>query len=268
MNKRDKFINIKSILSTVLNIIFYTILTILIIIIGLMITYCVTAKIYAKKGEEYQPPFALYMIISPSMVPNINVYDVIVNKRLDDINKLKVGDIITFKSNSIISNGLTVTHRIYKIDKKNNELIFTTKGDNNQNPDVGTIKKDDIYGKVILKLPQLGRITYFLGNKGVWLILILIPALGVIIYDILKILKLLNLQDKILDVKQQEKINLNNKNSNKKTDKKNNDIYLLNKEDEEDKKADKNDMFYVKQDKKKKSVNLPKLKSDSKKNKK
>lgn len=217
-NKGNK--NIKKILYNVCNVVFYTIFFVLIFLICLIGIYYFMAKHYAKKGVDYQPPISLYMIISPSMVPNINVYDVVVNKRVNDVNKLKVGDIITFRSNSIISNGLTVTHRIYKIEKHNDELIFTTKGDNNQNPDLGTITKKDIYGQVMLKIPQLGRVTYFLGNKGMLLILIVIPALGIIIYDILKLFKIFDLEDKVLD-KNSKKINSkrskkgNNKNNSK-----------------------------------------------------
>ena len=45
---------------------------------------------------------------------------------------------------------------------------------------------------------------------------------------------------------------------------KNSDLYLLGKKDEEEKSSDKDEMFYVKQSKKTKKVDLPKLKSESK----
>ncbi len=272
MNKKGRFINLKNIFSTILNVIFYTILFILIFIIVLMVYYFISAKIYAKKGEKYQPPFSLYMIISPSMVPNINVYDVVLNKKVNDVKDLKVGDVITFKSNSIISNGLTVTHRINKIDKKDGKLIFTTKGDNNQNVDSGTVTQDNIYGKVILKLPQLGRVTSFLGNKGVWLIVVVIPALGIIIYDILKLFKLVGLKDKVIDIGKPINIKKNKKNENMqvlKTDNENDELYLLNKKnDENNKKENPKNMFYINQDKNNIPFELPKLKEEEKNDKK
>ena len=49
------------------------------------------------------------------MLPTIQVYDVVVNQRIDDPTKLQEGDIITFISQSKINYGETITHRIIKV---------------------------------------------------------------------------------------------------------------------------------------------------------
>ena len=278
MDKKGKFINFKNIFSTILNIIFYTIFFLLVLIVCMIIFYFIISKIFTKKGEDTRPPFALYMIVSPSMEPNINVYDVVLDKKVNNINKLKVGDVITFKSNSIISNGLVVTHRINKIENNNGEIYFITKGDNNQNPDSGKVNNENIYGKVIMKIPQLGRLTTFLSNRGVWLIVIVLPSLAIIIYDIFKLIQLIKLKNKVDDIEEptddlheeiqdnyeeqnisyDEKINLDTTNEDD-----NDELYLLDKKNEDDNIANKNDMFYIAQEKKDIPFDLPKLKDET-----
>ena len=84
MSKRsEKFSSISSKIKFVSGIISWVVLVILVIIALLLLYYFVSAKIYAQKGEEYKPAFALYTILSPSMVPNIKVYDVIVFPSFD-----------------------------------------------------------------------------------------------------------------------------------------------------------------------------------------
>jgi signal peptidase len=143
------------------------------------------------------------------MTPNINVYDVVVTVKTD-ISKLKVGDVISFYTNEVNVNGLTITHRIYQIVEQDGGRYFKTKGDYNQYVDKWTVKPEDIVGKVIFKIPQLGRVQFFLGTKGGWLIAILIPALAIIAYDIYKVIKLIFIRQKIISYQKEEDIEENN----------------------------------------------------------
>ena len=59
----------------------YSILLILIFVALAFILYFMDMQANAKKGIYKQPLFGAYIIISPSMVPSINVYDAIVIKR-------------------------------------------------------------------------------------------------------------------------------------------------------------------------------------------
>lgn len=182
------------------------VLTIL-IVIGLFLLFVfVTAKVSEKNGTN--PPVNLYTIISPSMTPTINVYDVVVTVKVNP-SKLKVGDVISFYTNEANVNGLTVTHRISQIIPSNNGNIFKTKGDYNKYVDKWTVSPNDVVGKVYFRLPQLGRVQFFLGSKGGWLIAILIPALGVISYDIYKIIKLIFIRQKIKEYQKEEDIEEN-----------------------------------------------------------
>ena len=182
---------------------------ILLIFIGLCLLFVfVSTKVADKKGKT--PPINLYTIISPSMTPNINVYDVVVAVRTNT-KKLKVGDIISFYTNEVNVNGLTITHRIYQVIPDGDSYHYKTKGDFNDYIDKWVVNENDIVGKVYFKIPQLGRVQFFLGSKGGWLIAILIPALAIISYDIWKIIKLVLIRQKILSYQKEEDIKENKK---------------------------------------------------------
>ena len=206
----EKKNNVKGILKYIVKTISMAMLVVLVTVGLLLLFVFISTKVANKKGAR--PPINLYTIISPSMTPNINVYDVVVTVKTD-ISKLKVGDVISFYTNEVNVNGLTITHRIYQIVEQDGGHYFKTKGDYNQYVDKWTVKENDIVGKVVFKLPQLGRIQFFLGSRGGWLIAILIPALAIIAYDIYKIIKLILIRQKILLYQKQEDIKENN-NSN------------------------------------------------------
>jgi len=200
------FKNISKIISTIIS---YSCLIIL-IIIGLIFTvYIVDVKFQQSKGGIPKPLFGAYVIISGSMEPNIHVYDVIVSKRTDTT-ELKEGDVITFYSNDSRFYGVTVTHRIVEvIDAEKG--IFRTRGDANNVEDDALTIGENIIGKVVMRIPQLGRLQFFLASKGGWLIVVLIPCLAIISYDIVKIAKLTS---KKASTKKQLKTN-SNKTKNK-----------------------------------------------------
>ena len=137
------------------------------------------------KGDS--PLFSTYVIVTPSMVPTIKIDDAIVVKRVDNDN-YKVGDIITYASNDVNYEGLAITHRIVDkqtIDEKTS--IYTTKGDNNKVIDPVSVKTDAIYGKVLFKVPKVGRIQEFFSHPANYLYCLLIPAVIFITYDVTKI---------------------------------------------------------------------------------
>ena len=193
MNKKKG----NSILKLILNIISWTIFALLILIALFLLYYAIATQIYAKKGEKYKPAFSLYTIISGSMKPNINVYDVVVDTKVDNPEDIKVGDIITFTSSSSLTYGVTITHRVIAIDNSNGVYRYRTQGDNNLVPDDTYVEFGNVLGKVLFKVPQLGRVQFLLLKAGSWLFIILIPSLGIVIYDILKVLKLAGTKKKI-----------------------------------------------------------------------
>ena len=195
-------------ISKVLSVIGTIVLICLIIIGSLMFYFNSKAKAAEKRGISYVPPFGLYTIISGSMEPSIHVYDVVVAVNEKDLSKIKVGDIITFISTWDVNYGLTVTHRVQKVSKNSyGEYQFTTKGDNNQDPDGAVVTQQNFVGKVVARLPYLGKLQFFLATKMGWFMVVFIPALGVIIYDMFKIFKLVVLKQQIDNVETYDDLN-------------------------------------------------------------
>lgn len=197
--KRNKFLQaINKILKWLSTLILVILVMIGIVLIGIFIS----GKVAQSKGKT--PPISLYTIISPSMTPNIKVYDVVVVKTTDT-SALQVGDVISFYSNNVYFDGKPITHRI--VEKYNTEegISYITKGDANAVVDNEYVYEQNIVGKVIFKIPALGRVQFFLASQGGWFIAILIPALAVISYDIVKIAKLVAVKNKINRIKKQGK---------------------------------------------------------------
>lgn len=179
----------------------YSVFLIMILVFLVIIINFIDQKNNLKKGIPKPALVSAYTIVSPSMVPNINVLDVIITTRVSDPSKIKVGDVITFNSTDYRSSGVTVTHRVKKIEKTSDgKYLFTTKGDANNTEDATRQPFSSIYGKVLLRLPKLGYIQYILSTVLGWLLLIIIPTVLIIGADIIKIIKTIkddpNLKDK------------------------------------------------------------------------
>ncbi len=195
--KQNENYNFKSTAKFIANVISWTILALLVIIAVFLLYYFIANKIADKNGERFTPAVGLYTIVSPSMTPNLNVYDVILDVKVKKPTDIKVGDIITFVSTSAISKGYTVTHRVIALVETENGIEYKTQGDNNMSPDATTVQFKNVLGKVVLKIPKLGKIQYFLSSAHGWLIIVVIPAILIIMSDIYKILKLSNAQKKV-----------------------------------------------------------------------
>ena len=182
-----------------------TALLIVLIIVGLFLVYYLFSAKMVAKNPAFEPKINLYTIVSGSMEPNIRVYDVILDYKVSSPADLKIGDVITFRSTSSISKDLIVTHRIIGTKEVNGKVEYITKGDFNSSADSDTAKFDHIIGKVILKFPQLGRIQFFLATRMGWFLVVLLPAMCVIIYDVIKLIRLIALK------KSEEQVKVDNK---------------------------------------------------------
>ena len=183
-------VSFKAILKYLSTVITWSIFVVLIACAGFLAYYYISLQVYSSKGEQYKPKYSIYTIVSPSMVPNIKVYDVVINVKIDSPSEIKVGDIITFISTSSITNGMTITHRVKDVQIVNGEYQYTTKGDNNAGPDTAPALYKNIIGKAVLKLPQLGRVQFFVASKMGWICVVVLPAFYVIMKDVLKLIKL------------------------------------------------------------------------------
>lgn len=165
------------------------VMTLIILVFSFLTFYFGDLMYNVKSGNYKSPLLSAYVIASPSMVPTIKVNDAVIIKRVNNDN-LQVGDIITFANDDLNVNGYTITHRIVgKEQTSNGEYIYYTKGDNNNREDNGIVKKEDIYGKVILKIPKIGFIQNFITKPTGFFISILVPMTLFVFYELIRVLK-------------------------------------------------------------------------------
>lgn len=195
LKENEIFKKIKWWFNFISTILMNSIIVILILIgILLLIYYVDVIKSFAQGNRDRQPLYQAYVIISQSMEPNIHVQDAILIKRADEY---QIGDVCTYLSKNPNYFGIMITHRIIGIDKNaNGEKVYIFKGDNNYSADTLPVTKDQVYGKVIMKIPKIGYIQYFLSNAYGWIIAIVIPCVGIITLDIMKLIKNLGSKNK------------------------------------------------------------------------
>jgi len=126
-------------------------------------------------------------VYTGSMEPAIPVGSVVVIKPVNP-ETLKIGDIICFQ----LSEPTSITHRIINITDEG----FVTKGDANEDPDQWIVKKENVIGKVILTIPFIGYIGYFVRTPIGFILLIILPASLIIILEIRNIIKELRKKNK------------------------------------------------------------------------
>lgn len=176
-------------LQKILKVISSIIFVVLIIIIVLFAVYILGVKYLEKENRLDEVPINFYTILTQSMYPKIKAGDIIITYQNKD-DKYKVGDIITYVSSNKSARGLTITHRVTEVLLVNDEYVYKTKGDNNNAGDSGTVPENDVMGKYIFKIPKAGYIQQFLVTRFGWITAIVLPCLGVIIYDIIKVFKI------------------------------------------------------------------------------
>lgn len=168
-------------------------IVVMLLLVGvLLLVYYVDVMKSMKSGGNHQPLFQAYVIISQSMEPTIHVQDAIIVKREDN---LKVGDVCTYISKNPSYLGIMITHRIIGVTTSpTGEKLYTFKGDSNFSADPMPVEKDQIYGKVIMKVPKVGYIQYFLSNAYGWIIAVVTPCVGIIAFDVIKLIRIKRLK--------------------------------------------------------------------------
>lgn len=144
---------------------------VLIIGVGVVVIWLV---IWASFGSN---PF--YVVSSGSMVPVLQINDVLVVRDGGSWDDLRVGDIIVF--NKPEGEDRVIVHRIAEIDvDSDGDRVIRTKGDANPASIPGTdfpIREDDYIGKVIYVVPGVGVITKIISPPVNYIIIAIILAI-------------------------------------------------------------------------------------------
>ncbi len=135
---------------------------------------------------------------------HIEVDDLIFVKNADTAN-LGVGQVITFmETRNGERTGAAITHRIIEITEKDGKKAYRTKGDANNTADGELVLPENVVGVYSSRIAKLGAFVYFLQQPWGMLIFIGVPALAVIIYDIVRRHRLAKKGDSKVEALEQE----------------------------------------------------------------
>ena len=121
-----------------------------------------------------------YVVSSGSMIPELEVYDVLVVQGNDPFEEVEIGDIIVF--NRPAGHDRVIVHRVASIIEED-PLTIRTKGDANPASIPGTdfpITEEEYIGQVVYVIPQVGLITKILEPPVNYVIIAII--IGIMIY--------------------------------------------------------------------------------------
>ena len=184
------------VINLIKNIICWTLVVILVFTLVIFFTSRINGSTPSVFG------YSIFRVSSGSMEPELMVGDIILDKEVENPEDLKVGDVITFRSDN--PGDMLVTHKIIKAPyEENGELKLQTKGIANDVADK-PISADDVKGIMICKVDYLDTVyNIFLSP---WGLLILIALIVIIFFDeIITIVKILTNNDK--SAKEAENIN-------------------------------------------------------------
>ncbi len=141
------------------------------ILIGLYAVSISVAGIFLLQSILYLPN-PLFIIISDSMVPTLQIGDVVMLEEVQP-QEIGAGDIIAFGP-PIKTVADILIHRVQAVDFSNDgTLTYTTKGDANLSQDPFTITHDDVLGRVLFKIPFLGQAFFLLSNPLILIIIVI-----------------------------------------------------------------------------------------------
>lgn len=146
--------------------------------------------------------FSIFTVVTESMVPKYNVYDMILVKKIDTKN-IKVNDDIVYLGEKSDFKGKIVTHRVEKIDEENGHLVFTTKGINNTLEDP-LVNESQVMGKVEHKLILLSLISKIVNNTYGFYFLIFIPLVVIITLEVISTIEEKKELKKVLEDEKEE----------------------------------------------------------------
>lgn len=145
-----------------------------IIVIGVVLIWFAVKVVF-----NVDNPF--YVVSSGSMIPVLNVGDILIVKDGNTFNSLKVGDIIVF--NRPQGGDRVIVHRILEITDRFGEKVIVTKGDANDGIIPGTdfpILEKDYIGSVAYTVPKVGLVLKYLNPPVNYIIIV--GIIGVLIY--------------------------------------------------------------------------------------
>lgn len=187
------FEELKWLFNYMTNIIMYAIIVIFVLVGIVLVAYFVDSK--RSMANREIPLYGAYVILTGSMEPIIKPGDAVVIRRVPE-DEIAVGDVVTYRSTDSSYYGILITHRVVNIQEENGNKVYVMKGDHNPTVDRSSVLSSQVYGKVVMRIPKIGYLKTFLASSYGWIIAVVVPSLGIIIYDVMKLVKKIGNPDK------------------------------------------------------------------------
>ena len=167
----------------------------------LLVLVAALVTILSLSSKEDDVPsifgYTAFSIQSDSMEKEIMTGDFILGKKCDP-KELKEEDIISFFTVNHEGQIFINTHRIIDIEETSDGRIFTTKGDNEAEPDLRKVYEGDIVSKYSgFRIPLLGYILTFLTTQLGFFLCIVLPVLLYTIWQVYKFVVVLMNNQKV-----------------------------------------------------------------------
>ena len=168
----------KSVAKKIWNI-FMKIVTVIIAFISIII---VVQKVTNNKESFFG--YRIFRVQTGSMIPKYQIGDVILVKA-KDIDKIKVGDDVTYLGKEGIVKGMLITHRVKSIEEIDGQKVFHTQGIANNLEDP-IVYGDQINGVVQFKMFFLTLICRMLNNKYIFYFCGILPLTIYVFFRVFK----------------------------------------------------------------------------------
>ena len=172
----------------ILHIVKKLLLGLLIVVFAIALISFVVVRIHGGTPEVFG--YSVQRVVSGSMVPTLQVGDIILSKHVTEPSEIDVDDIVTFQGDSEFEYN-KVTHRVIAPPMINidGDYVLTTKGDANERAD-HEISFSTVESKLITKIVFLNKFYEFFMSP--WGLIIFIAALLIIFFDeLLTVVKVL-----------------------------------------------------------------------------
>lgn len=153
--------------------------TLLIVLISLII---IVQKVTNNKESFFG--YRIFRVQTGSMIPKYQIGDVILVKK-QDVDKIKVGDDVTYLGESSSVKGILITHRVIDIQEVDGKKEFHTQGIANNLEDP-VVHGNQINGVVQFKMPILTLLCKLLNNKYIFYFGAVLPLTLYIFFRVLK----------------------------------------------------------------------------------
>ena len=153
--------------------------TLLIVLISLII---IVQKVTNDKESFFG--YRIFRVQTGSMIPKYQIGDVILVKK-QDVDKIKVGDDVTYLGESSSVKGILITHRVIDIQEVDGKKEFHTQGIANNLEDP-VVHGNQINGVVQFKMPILTLLCKLLNNKYIFYFGAVLPLTLYIFFRVLK----------------------------------------------------------------------------------